>query len=64
MHYDLPPWSVSILPDCRNVVFNTVKIKPDVETQGDFVRFLIKEIEKATFTNIQDVVVFVKWLHD
>ncbi|CAA2960549.1 beta-galactosidase 5-like [Olea europaea subsp. europaea] len=23
MHYNLPPWSISILPDCRNVVFNT-----------------------------------------
>ncbi|KAL8127135.1 hypothetical protein AgCh_014162 [Apium graveolens] len=27
MHYNLPPWSVSILPDCRNVVFNTAKVK-------------------------------------
>ncbi|QHO19058.1 hypothetical protein HN51_061725 [Arachis hypogaea] len=26
MHYTLPPWSVSILPDCRNVVFNTAKV--------------------------------------
>ncbi|XP_077233745.1 beta-galactosidase 5-like [Tasmannia lanceolata] len=26
MHYTLPPWSISILPDCRNVVFNTAKI--------------------------------------
>lgn len=24
--YDLPPWSVSILPDCKNVVFNTARI--------------------------------------
>ncbi|XP_020534473.1 beta-galactosidase 9 isoform X3 [Jatropha curcas] len=23
--YTLPPWSVSILPDCRNVIFNTAK---------------------------------------
>ncbi|KAL7209490.1 hypothetical protein ACSBR1_031099 [Camellia fascicularis] len=23
--YTLPPWSVSILPDCRNIVFNTAK---------------------------------------
>ncbi|KAL2521087.1 Beta-galactosidase 3 [Forsythia ovata] len=22
-HYNLPPWSISILPDCRNIVFNT-----------------------------------------
>ncbi|MBA0734921.1 hypothetical protein Gogos_018809, partial [Gossypium gossypioides] len=26
MHYNLPPWSISILPDCRNVVFNTAKV--------------------------------------
>ncbi|CAK9144124.1 unnamed protein product [Ilex paraguariensis] len=26
MQYDLPPWSISILPDCKNVVFNTAKI--------------------------------------
>ncbi|KAJ7953068.1 Beta-galactosidase [Quillaja saponaria] len=26
MHYNLPPWSSSILPDCRNVVFNTAKV--------------------------------------
>ncbi|KAE8707112.1 Beta-galactosidase 5 [Hibiscus syriacus] len=25
MHYNLPPWSISILPDCRNAVFNTAK---------------------------------------
>ncbi|CAN0845626.1 Beta-galactosidase 10 [Linum grandiflorum] len=24
--YHLPPWSVSILPDCKNVVFNTAKM--------------------------------------
>ncbi|GMP77971.1 hypothetical protein CsSME_00034069 [Camellia sinensis var. sinensis] len=24
--YTLPPWSVSILPDCRNTVFNTAKV--------------------------------------
>ncbi|XP_058777815.1 beta-galactosidase 3 [Vicia villosa] len=26
MHYNLPPWSVSVLPDCRNAVFNTAKV--------------------------------------
>lgn len=25
-HYNMPPWSISILPDCRNVVFNTAKV--------------------------------------
>lgn len=26
LHYDLPPWSVSILPDCKTTVFNTAKV--------------------------------------
>ncbi|KAF7127826.1 hypothetical protein RHSIM_Rhsim11G0181100 [Rhododendron simsii] len=26
MYYDLPPWSISILPNCKNVVFNTAKV--------------------------------------
>ncbi|CAK9134958.1 unnamed protein product [Ilex paraguariensis] len=26
MQYNLPPWSISILPDCKNVVFNTARI--------------------------------------
>ncbi|KAK1377747.1 Beta-galactosidase [Heracleum sosnowskyi] len=24
--YDLPPWSISILPDCKNAIFNTAKV--------------------------------------
>ncbi|KAB2060650.1 hypothetical protein ERO13_A10G031200v2 [Gossypium hirsutum] len=39
-------------------------IKTDVETQGEFIRFLIKEVENAAFTDIEDVVPFVKWLDD
>ncbi|MCI18257.1 protein CHUP1 chloroplastic-like, partial [Trifolium medium] len=39
-------------------------IKNDVETQGDFIRYLIKEVEGAAFTDIEDVVPFVKWLDD
>lgn len=33
-HHTLPPWSISILPDCKNVVFNTAKVfnnKPSQE---------------------------------
>lgn len=26
MHHILPPWSISILPDCKNVVFNTARV--------------------------------------
>ncbi|KAF7817604.1 beta-galactosidase 5-like [Senna tora] len=27
LHYDLPPWSISILPDCRTVLFNTARAR-------------------------------------
>ncbi|KAI4371756.1 hypothetical protein MLD38_010071 [Melastoma candidum] len=43
---------------------NREPIKTDVETQGDFIRFLIKEVEGAAFSEIEDVVPFVKWLDD
>lgn len=29
MHHVLPPWSISILPDCKNVVFNTARINTE-----------------------------------
>ncbi|KAF3641802.1 Beta-galactosidase [Capsicum annuum] len=25
-HYNLPPWSISILPDCKNTIYNTARI--------------------------------------
>ncbi|KAJ0263637.1 Uncharacterized protein HA466_0039460 [Hirschfeldia incana] len=31
---------------------------------GDFIKFLIKEVENAAFSDIEDVVPFVKWLDD
>jgi hypothetical protein len=39
-----------------------MQIKSDVERQGDFIRFLIKEVHIAAFADIEDVVTFVKWL--
>ncbi|XP_052201301.1 beta-galactosidase 3-like [Diospyros lotus] len=33
LHYDLPPWSMSILPDCRSVVFNTAIV--GTQTSGN-----------------------------
>ncbi|XP_076901301.1 beta-galactosidase 3-like [Bidens hawaiensis] len=30
--YTLPAWSVSILPDCKNVVFNTAKVRSQTST--------------------------------
>ncbi|KAL5710108.1 hypothetical protein ACHQM5_020713 [Ranunculus cassubicifolius] len=37
-------------------------IKSDVETQGNLIRFLIKEVENAAYEDIADVEVFVKWI--
>ncbi|CAI9282130.1 unnamed protein product [Lactuca saligna] len=34
MHYTLPPTSISILPDCRTVVFNTGMVNTQVSTRA------------------------------
>lgn len=47
-----------------SIISYELQIKTDVETQGDFIRFLIKEVEGAAFSDIEDVVPFVKWLDD
>ncbi|OAY81878.1 Protein CHUP1, chloroplastic [Ananas comosus] len=39
-------------------------IKSDVETQGEFINFLAKEIENAAYKDIADVEAFVKWLDE
>lgn len=33
--YDLPAWSVSILPDCKNAVFNSAKVRKRKEEEAD-----------------------------
>ncbi|XP_047313172.1 protein CHUP1, chloroplastic-like [Impatiens glandulifera] len=53
-----------MIGEIENRSTHLLAIKTDVETQGDFIRFLIKEVEDASFTDIQDVVPFVKWLDD
>ncbi|PIN14052.1 Beta-galactosidase [Handroanthus impetiginosus] len=45
--YNLPAWSVSILPDCKNVVLNTAKIN-SVSTVTKFVRQPSKDDTTAT----------------
>ncbi|RWV98899.1 hypothetical protein GW17_00038223 [Ensete ventricosum] len=52
----LPPPPISLPSICI--------IRTDVERQGDFIRFLIKEVEQAAFAGIEDVVAFVKWLDE
>lgn len=53
-----------MIGEIENRSAHLLAIKTDVETQGDFIRFLIKEVESADFTDIEDVVAFVKWLDD
>ncbi|PHT95709.1 hypothetical protein T459_03591 [Capsicum annuum] len=53
-----------MIGEIENRSAHLLAIKTDVETQGDFIRFLIKEVEHAAFTDIEDVVPFVKWLDD
>lgn len=35
-----------------------------METQGEFVNSLIREVNDSAYQNIEDVVAFVKWLDD
>ncbi|KAK2642231.1 hypothetical protein Ddye_023994 [Dipteronia dyeriana] len=53
-----------MIGEIENRSTHLLAIKTDVETQGDFIRFLIKEVENAAFSDIEDVVPFVKWLDD
>ncbi|GAB4827059.1 hypothetical protein Ancab_033941 [Ancistrocladus abbreviatus] len=53
-----------LVGEIENRSAHLLAIKTDVETQGDFIRFLIKEVENAAFSEIEDVVSFVKWLDD
>ncbi|KAK9085501.1 hypothetical protein Sjap_025912 [Stephania japonica] len=53
-----------MIGEIENRSAHLIAIKSDVETQGDFIKFLIKEVETAAFTDIEDVVAFVKWLDD
>ncbi|CAL9156575.1 protein INCREASED PETAL GROWTH ANISOTROPY 1-like [Musa acuminata AAA Group] len=53
-----------MIGEIENRSAHLLAIKTDVETQGDFIRFLIKEVEQAAFVGIQDVVAFVKWLDE
>ncbi|CAM0881913.1 unnamed protein product [Alopecurus aequalis] len=53
-----------MIGEIENRSAHLLAIRSDVETQGDLIRFLIKEVEAAAFVGIEDVVTFVKWLDD
>jgi hypothetical protein len=41
---------------------NGPQIKSDVETKGDFIRFLIEKVQSAAYTKMEDVLKFVEWI--
>ncbi|KAL9257250.1 increased petal growth anisotropy 1-like protein [Drosera capensis] len=53
-----------LVGEIQNRSTHLLAIKTDVETQGDLIRFLINKVENAAFTDIEDVVLFVKRLDD
>ncbi|GAB2220334.1 hypothetical protein Drorol1_Dr00007979 [Drosera rotundifolia] len=54
----------SMIGEIENRSSYLLAIKADVETQGEFVNSLIKEVNNAVYKDIEDVVAFVKWLDD
>ncbi|KAE8669913.1 peroxisome bioproteinsis protein 7 [Hibiscus syriacus] len=54
----------SMIGEIENRSSHLLAIKADVETQGEFVNSLIREVNNAVYRNIEDVVAFVKWLDD
>lgn len=54
----------SMIGEIENRSSHLLAIKADVETQGEFVNSLIREVNNAVYENIEDVVAFVKWLDD
>ncbi|KAG0492520.1 hypothetical protein HPP92_005918 [Vanilla planifolia] len=54
----------SMIGEIENRSSYLLAIKADVETQGEFVNYLIKEVNNAIYQDVEDVVAFVKWLDD
>ncbi|KAE8657546.1 Hydroxyproline-rich glycoprotein family protein isoform 2 [Hibiscus syriacus] len=53
-----------MIGEIENRSSHLLAIKADVETQGEFVNSLIREVNNAIYQNIEDVVAFVKCLDD
>ncbi|KAJ6766972.1 PROTEIN CHUP1 CHLOROPLASTIC-LIKE [Salix purpurea] len=52
-----------MIGELKNRLTHLLEVKTDAEIQGDFIKFLKKEVEIAAFTDIEDFP-FVKWLDD
>ncbi|PKI31692.1 hypothetical protein CRG98_047902 [Punica granatum] len=55
--YALPAWSVSILPDCKNVVFNTAKI----QSQSSIVEMVPEALLPSASTSENEGLKALKW---
>ncbi|KAI3695501.1 hypothetical protein L1987_78498 [Smallanthus sonchifolius] len=53
--YDLPPWSISILPDCKTVTFNTAQVRP----KTSFVNWLPTNVNKLVWQTFNEDVSLV-----
>ncbi|KAJ3682848.1 hypothetical protein LUZ60_013075 [Juncus effusus] len=56
--------SREMIGEIENRSAHVLAIKSAVETQGDFINFLAKEVENAACKDIADVESFVKWLDE
>ena len=45
MHYNLPPWSISILPDCKNTVYNTARVRISIKKINFFCFSLLHHLD-------------------
>ncbi|CAH9088466.1 unnamed protein product [Cuscuta europaea] len=46
--YNLPAWSVSILPDCRNVVFNTAQVR----SQASIIEMIPSDFQSSSASSV------------
>lgn len=54
--YHLPAWSVSILPDCKNVAFNTAKVRSQIHVVD-----MVAENLKTSVTSLQKESREIQW---
>ncbi|CAK9214115.1 unnamed protein product [Sphagnum troendelagicum] len=54
----------NMIGEIANRSTHLLAIKADVETQKEFVEALASEVRSAAFTNMEDVVAFVRWLDE
>ncbi|KAJ4955721.1 hypothetical protein NE237_012504 [Protea cynaroides] len=52
----------SIVDEIQNRSAHLIAIRADVETKGEFIKFLIQKVQDAMYADIEDVLKFVDWL--